>query len=168
MTDLRHPANTNSSEWSRQSEVTQRNYTIVVLQWMLCIYIYIYTKVDEKQQSRKRLHIILVKAYPATCWIDLSTQTHFTVPDRDMLLNHKLSVKLKKVALDDLKSWDDESDVLSLCFTLKVLITDQVGGPVHHLHHLSAAMQYVNDEGVLHKGNCAAVVPLGCVYSART
>lgn len=84
-----------------------------------------------------------------------------------MLLNHKLSVKLK-VVLDDLKSWGAESSLASLCSTLKLLISfDQVGGPVHHLHHLSAAMQCVNDEGVLHKGDRAAVVPLGCVYSAR-
>lgn len=65
----------------------------------------------------------------------------------------------------------DESEVALLCPGSKLLITDQVGGPEHHLHHLSAAPLCVKDWlGVLHMGDgtrAFAVVPPH-VYSARS
>lgn len=60
-----------------------------------------------------------------------------------MLLNHipRNSRKL----LDGVESRDGESNVVPLCSTPKLLITDQVGGPVHHLHQSRAALHCVND-----------------------
>lgn len=110
------------------------------------------TKADKKQQSSKR-PLVDVISQPK------HTSRYLTATCSDTTVN---------VVLGDLKSWEDESNVASFCSTLKLLTSlDEVGGPVKHLHHLSAAMQCVNDEEVLHEGDCAAIVPLVFVCGAR-
>lgn len=88
------------------------------------------------------------------------------LPDRDMLLHHK--VRNSRKLLDGLKSRDDEeSDVVPFCSTPKLLITDHVGGPVHNLHQFSAAPHCVNDgKFCIQEIELGLLVPLH-VYSAR-
>lgn len=121
-------------------------------------------------QSRKTVAQDKIKSLSmktSTCWCSLSAHTFYLTETCSFDTIQETQEKL----LDGLKSWEDESDMASLCSTLKLLIAHQMGGPKHHLHELSAALHCVNEWwGVLHMGDwdwTFAVVPLH-VYSASS
>lgn len=91
------------------------------------------------------------REFPPVDWVP---QPKHVLPDGNMLLIHTHTHRRTSRKLDGLTP--GEFDVAPLCFTSKLLITDQVRGPAHHLHQSSADLRCVNEwRGVLHTGDWA-------------
>lgn len=102
------------------------------------------------------------REFPPVDWVP---QPKHILPDGNTLLIHTHAHRRTSRKLDGLTP--GESDVAPLCFTSKLLITDQVRGPAHHLHQSSADLRCVNEwRGVLDTGDWAWIFFFLCVYSA--